>query len=601
MIKNTLKILVISAVFFALTIVNAAAENEFWVRARHADNPSLYQSLDAFYADGGYEFMLPHNADASKLTVTVFDNTGTQINKFTHDFTQSNTLNVPAGSKSFKLTVNVSTLPAIFLEIDESHGTIADMNASPDHSASCYGDITINTPENLAQMYSCETIVTSKGNDEKEKTPGTFRLRGRGNTTWKTDTDKQRPYGIKLEKGLNILGMGKNKDWALLRFNSFDNVLSNKITYDMANDFKITYTPEARMADVYLNDHYIGMYTVTETVKIGSSRVDIADIDEQLENGLTADKMDLTGGYLLEIDNNPEILQFSTNSCNITIKSPEELDKSLAGGKYSYITNLMSNLFNAIYGNGYLPDGRHFSEVLDLESCAKYFLLQEMTGNYDAGRGSTYLYKDSDKNDPKVYMGPVWDGDVNFRFFPDQWIVYHRTISYDNVGKYNVLSALCEHKEFTDYLNYYYYDESNPNNLRRIFKQYEQNLWNYEVLVSKSALATTKLYLMETPVYWHYLSYVKDRLNFLDNNLSSLINSASKGTNVSIIRNGNLNAYVREGKLIFSTNDKNITKALILGYNDNDKLVYVRDTNLRSGVTSFDDNKGIKTLKIVGY
>lgn len=600
--STVVKVLIFSVVFFAMTVVNAAAAGDFWVRARKDDNPSLHQSLNAFYSDGSYEFFLPHNADSSKLTVTVFDKNGTEVNKFTNDFSSSNTMNVSVGGKSIKLTVNVSRLPAIFLEIDEAHGTIAQMNASPDHSDACYGDLTVVMPEEMAAMYGCDSVVTSKGNDKKEKTPGTFRLRGRGNTTWQTNTDKQRPYGIKLEKELNILGMGENKDWALLRFDSPDNVLSNKITYDMAKDFGLDYSPKARMADVYLNDEYIGMYTVTETVEIGSTRVDITDIDELLDDGANADELDLTGGYLLEIDNNPEVLQFTTNSNNITIKAPENLDKSVENGsKYTYIKNFMSYLFNAIYGNGYMPDGRHFSEVLDLESCAKYFLLQELTGNYDAGRGSTYFYKDSDGNDPKVYMGPVWDGDINFRFFPNEWIVYHRTISYQDTGKYNILSALCEHKEFTDYLNYYYYDETNQNSIREVAKRYEKNLGNYEISVSQSDLATARHYSIDRPVYWHYLSYLKDRINFLDKNLKDVISSASKGQNISIVKDGNMSAFVRDGRLNYSSKDKNISKAVILGYNDNGILVHVNNVKTRSGVTSFDINKGIKTLRIIGY
>lgn len=595
------KVLFFSAMLFAMTIVNAVAVDAYWVRARLVDNPSLHQSLNAFYANGSYELFLPHNADASKLTVTVFNDSGTEIKKFSHDFTSQKTTTVSTSIGSFKLTVNVSKLPAIFLEIDESHGTIAQMNSSPDHSQACYGDITVVMPEDMAKVYGCEAVVTSKGNDKKEKTPGTFRLRGRGNTTWKTSTDKQRPYGIKLEKQLNILGMGENKDWALLRFDSPDNVLSNKITYDMAKDFSLAYSPLARMADVYLNDDYIGMYTVTETVEIGSTRVDITDIDELLDDGANANELDLTGGYLLEIDNNPEVLQFSTNSSQITIKAPENLDKSLASGtKYTYIKNHMSDLFDAVYGDGYLSDGRHFSEVLDLQSCAKYFLLQEMTGNYDACRGSTYFYKDADGIDPKIYMGPVWDGDINFRFYPNDWITYHRTISYENIGKYNFLSALCDHKEFTDYLNYYYYDESNPNNVRKICKSYEQNLGNYEIGVSRSAAATARRHSIGQPVYNHYKSYVKNKINFLDKNLKKIINSASKGKNISI-KSGDLNAFVRDNKLCYSTNDKSISKSVILGYDDNKKLVYVRKVNARSGVTSYESGKGIKTLKIVGY
>ncbi len=38
-------------------------------------------------------------------------------------------------------------IPVVYLNIDESQGTIEDLINSPDHSAYCYGTISIDVPE----------------------------------------------------------------------------------------------------------------------------------------------------------------------------------------------------------------------------------------------------------------------------------------------------------------------------------------------------------------------------------------------------------------------------------------------------------------------
>lgn len=54
---------------------------------------------------------------------------------------------------------------------------------------------------------------------------------------------------------------------------------------------------------------------------------------------------------------------------------------------------------------------RHYSEYIDMESFARYYLLNEIVLNHDGGMHSLYMYKDSDSIDPKLHAGPAWDFD----------------------------------------------------------------------------------------------------------------------------------------------------------------------------------------------
>lgn len=81
------------------------------------------------------------------------------------------------------------SIPVVDVNIDESLGSIDAMNGDKKHNTECYGDMTVNIPEDYKSEYT-----------DKELTTQTYELeyiRGRGNSTW--DADKK-PYKVKLKK-----------------------------------------------------------------------------------------------------------------------------------------------------------------------------------------------------------------------------------------------------------------------------------------------------------------------------------------------------------------------------------------------------------------
>ena len=498
--------------------------------ASAADNPGLQSDITAFKVGLDYEFVIPHSCDASAFTFSISLN-GDEIKKITADFASQNSIKAELNKNKLTVFATISTLPMMYINIDESYGTISDMNKSYKHEAYCCGDIIMDVPEALAAEYGCSTLYRSSDYDAKPETPGTMKIRGRGNSTWTTDTDKQRPYKIKLEAGENLLGMGKNKDWALLRSEHPKIYLRNKISYDLARDLGIKNTPRAEMTDVYMNGKYIGVYTLASTVKVGKSSVPITDIDDAIKKNGSADGIDITGGYLLEIDNFDDFPQFVTNQNKITIKSPEKLDKTTNdGSRYDYIKNLVCDLFNAIAGNGYLSDGRHFSEIFDLESAARYFLHQELIGNSDCCQGSTFLYKDTNDKDSVIYMGPVWDCDYAFDLYQSDWCLPYRKSYWNEHPLF--INQLCKHKEFTDYVRELYFNQG----IDKIYLSYADKVEGYAAKINASAAAASRLYHIGNPIYSYIGEYIKNKYEFMNNNLETMCNSAPKGENAVIRR-----------------------------------------------------------------
>ena len=292
-----------------------------------------------------------------------------------------------------------STVPTIYFNIDESEGTIAEMNGSSDHSAECYGSMTMTVPDN----YTCEyTGKKAKG--------GTYQLeyiRGRGNSTW--DVDKK-PYKIKLDKKADLLGMGKNKHWVLLA-NYYDNsLLRNKITYWLGSQLNMPFTPKSEPVDVVMNGEYYGSYFLCEHVRVGETRVNIDDLEANEDAMHETQEPFITGGYLLSLEpyGNEEKKSFKTKKSNTFLIESPSFEDYYNETQYNYIKNYVQSVEDAIYGKNFKNEkGVSYSDLMDVASTVYYYLIQEFSMNGDGYVStSTYLYK---PRNGKLFWGPLWD------------------------------------------------------------------------------------------------------------------------------------------------------------------------------------------------
>ena len=100
----------------------------------------------------------------------------------------------------------------------------------------------------------------------------------------------------------------------------------------------------------------------------------------------------------------------TTRSQPITMKSPEYASQA----QMEYISDLYQRFEDAVFaGNGRNALGEHYTDIADLESLAKYYMISEWCSNMDSGLTSTYFYK-PEGADSKLFAGPVWDYDIAF-------------------------------------------------------------------------------------------------------------------------------------------------------------------------------------------
>ncbi len=289
-----------------------------------------------------------------------------------------------------------NTVPVVDVNIDESDGSIAEMNNDTDHKTECYGNITVNVPDGYKSEYSDKTYTT-----------GTYELeyiRGRGNSTWGTP---KLPYKFKLEKKQDFFGMGANKHWILLA-NYYDyTMLRNKYTYWLGEKMGMEFTPQCVFIDLVMNGQYLGSYYLCEQIRIGKSRVDIDDLEDTPE---LSEGDDISGGYLLSLgEESGEYRMITTDNQSFLLENPD-FSEYTNEAQYNYISNYLKKTEEAIYSKDFRDsEGKHYSEYIDVDAAIDYYLVQEFSLNGDAfGSGSTYLYK---KRGGKLYWGPLWDFD----------------------------------------------------------------------------------------------------------------------------------------------------------------------------------------------
>lgn len=115
--------------------------------------------------------------------------------------------------------------------------------------------------------------LTGDGYQETELYSGSAGIRIRGNSTAGLD---KKPFKLKLKTGTDLLGMGKSKHWVLLA-NAIDpTCLRNMMMQTLAGDLGMD-RMQSRLVNLYYNGTYMGIYELSEQVRIGKTRVDIYD------------------------------------------------------------------------------------------------------------------------------------------------------------------------------------------------------------------------------------------------------------------------------------------------------------------------------------
>ncbi len=224
------------------------------------------------------------------------------------------------------------------------------------------------------------------GQDKQKSRVYDMVIRGRGNTTWLRYPKK--PYAIKFDKKVSLFGMPSAKKWVLLANYRERTLMRNALAFKVASNTDLEWTPKGVFVELFLNGIFLGNYYLCEKVEVKESRVNI-------------DK----NAYLLEFDKNyDEEYKFRTSIKNypVNIKNPD----NPTAASLAYIQDYIDTVESILYGK---MNGLDIEEYIDLKSFVDYFIVYNITQNYEINHPkSVFMHKDLNG---KLKIGPVWDFD----------------------------------------------------------------------------------------------------------------------------------------------------------------------------------------------
>ena len=450
--KLTKKLLltVFSAVVLVLclAITTFAANNDVSFKANVDDNNTVVTSQTG--RNGKTYLFLPSSADLTALAI--------DFNAQTLEISADKGTVAIAKGEAFDLTAICTPKNGEYTVTFADGSTLIIMKSANVRSLFYVSD----DPENKGRPW----VDAVKGNEAEGNmsfvgTDGTVEysdkiteIKARGNSTF-TRSDKK-AYQFKLDKKVDLINNNKNeanKKWILLA-NMFDaTLIHNSITFQLAMDLDMPYTPNYEAVDLYFDGEYRGAYLLCEKTEVGSSRIDIDDTDKAIEelnedtdafeNQVIVTKTIASKGsakasanskgsykyvdglmepelpdgashhaYLLELEfahrYPDEPTGFITNrNQGVLTKNPEVLTKDTG----AYISTFWQEFEDAVYStNGYnTKTGKYYYEYCDLDSLVKLYLINELSKNVDGFMSSTYFYMPADED--ILYAGPVWDYD----------------------------------------------------------------------------------------------------------------------------------------------------------------------------------------------
>lgn len=252
----------------------------------------------------------------------------------------------------------------------------------------------------LPGSYCIEDSRNPDANVGSMQAPLGLMIKGRGHSSWKGD---KKPYKLKLDSKAPLLGMNSNKHWALLKF--YEPTVAGM---ELGRIMQMDWTPSTRPVEVTLNGEYLGLYLLTETNRIGRSRLDIYE-----QPNWNEDEESVPYGWLVEVDNYIEPNQISIREnrswmLRVTYHSPD----SLSDVQWGWLMDEFTRVNNAVYDDD--KTAGDWERMIDVDAMARYFIVQEVLDNSDGFHGSFYLHRDW-CDDARWVAGPLWDLACNQR------------------------------------------------------------------------------------------------------------------------------------------------------------------------------------------
>ena len=199
---------------------------------------------------------------------------------------------------------------------------------------------------------------------------------------------------------VSILGLPEENDFILYAPFQDKTLIKNVFTYNLGRKMGY-YEPRTRFCELVLNGYNLGLHVFTEKIKRDRNRVNITRLSNSDNFGIS-----VTGGYILEYNSGLEIVY------------PDP--KDITSEQENYISSFINTCDNLIQNIDYCSTENEYRNYIDINSLADYYIISELSLNYDAFSRSWFMYKDNDAVDARLIFGPLWDYDVAWYYYRGQ-------------------------------------------------------------------------------------------------------------------------------------------------------------------------------------
>lgn len=260
-----------------------------------------------------------------------------------------------------------------------------------------------NHPDGRASVET-DLLIKMRGNSSSRFDKKQYRLTFVDSSAYGEETSDPQQLEHVPHK---VMGMPAESEWVLNGPFLDKTLIRNYLMYNLSGEL-MTWAPNVRYCEVFLNDEYQGVYIMLETVKADKNRVDLALTNRNNAStdyivarervGDTAHPLNNFGTYAGKTYNELGVVYPGVRSG----RTEEHLE---------YVRQDIGAAEKMLYSLDYDDQKIGYRSAIDVDSFVDYYILNEFALNVDGGGLSTYMWKDVRSG---FEMGPVWDFNNGF-------------------------------------------------------------------------------------------------------------------------------------------------------------------------------------------
>ena len=317
----------------------------------------------------------------------------------------SNTLQIT--SKSGQYISYSSKLPVILVRTSEDfplYGSAEEMKAKRsvdvkilwNQNGGVVTDADVNKEDIL--YYDKKARMNYRGSSSLDNPKKSYAF-----VTGDKNCDPKKLGEVKTKKQ-EMFGSAANKDWVLYASYIDQTYMRNVLSYHQYSKMTGLWGPKCNYVELYVDGSYQGIYVFMDKITQDEKRVNISEDTGYI---LKFDKTDISDRNKTFITSHTGRLDVQNRDHAFEVDFPEDDDPAWQE-KLSAIKNKVNELESSILNNDY----EKLATIIDYETWADWFIINEFTKNVDAYRISCYFSLNSINE--KIKATPIWDYELGF-------------------------------------------------------------------------------------------------------------------------------------------------------------------------------------------